>query len=353
MGCRRRTITLLGLILLMASAGGYLLYDRSRPEQQEAQEPLRVAVAVTRDAPAVLEHRLSVLGTISASEMLTVYPLVSGRVTDLPAEVNQTILAGERIASVDPQRFELELDQAEAAYTASRASYERTKRLSELQSTSEQRLDEITAQYEASHAALQLARLQLSYSTITAPISGTILATHLTAGQLISPSVPIVTIADLQNLEVSCQVPQEYRARFLDASSISTELFVGEGPAAIPATIETVSQLIDPVSRSFSVTCRVENPRAVRPGMAVALSFVLDRREEAHTLPLEVLRQGEQLWYVDGESRARRSIVNVRYADATRFAIPKELSGLRVIIQGQSLLEEGQPVSIISTGESP
>lgn len=349
---RRALMIAILLILLFTIAGGGLLNLQGRGQTEENLKAPQIAVSVIRATSGSLLRRYSTTGTVTSERMLTVYPLVAGRVTGLFIEENQTILEGETIATIDSERYGLELAQAEAAYKAAKASYERTKRLSEVQSASEQRLDEITAQFEASQATLKLARLQLSYTTVTAPLSGTVLMRHVDQGQLVSSSVPIVTIADLQSLEATCQVPQKYYSSFLSPTKITVHLYLEDGAAAIPATVSNVSQLIDPLARSFEVSCRIENPRIVRPGMALTVSFILERREEPYLLPLQVLESEDGIWYVDSQGRAQKRTVSVRWADDTHFAVSKEISELDVILEGQFLLSEGQEVRIVDPGET-
>ncbi len=177
------------------------------PVRVEVPAPV---VTVIRAERGDLERELSFRGYVEAESMVTVLPLVGGRLDELSVQEGQRVTDGQIVASIDRTSYQLQLNQAASAFASARSSFERISRLYEQGAVTQQTYDQTKAQYDAMQSQYELAQLQLDHTEVKAPVSGTVLIRHLSAGNLASVQSPIITIADLSRLQVRINVPQEY-----------------------------------------------------------------------------------------------------------------------------------------------
>ncbi len=338
--------------VVLVSALLFYRFGKTKGEE-EVQAEIKPPVRVVKPEFGDLERIFRLNGYVEAETTLTVLPRISGSLNAVYVEVGDRVEKGQTLAEIDAESYALTLKQAESSYLAAKSTFERLQRLYESRSTSKQSYDEAKAQYEASKSQYELAKLQYTYTNIKAPIGGVVLIKHASAGSLVSPQVPIVTIGDLSNLVIHARVPEQYYRSF---SSSPEELGIsGRIPAAgdsvFEGSIRTLSPYISPETKSFEVTIELLGDTSeVRPGMFIYLSFRLDRREDVYYLPYDTLTGGHNLWYVDMDTETAKKIeFEPGYSSDDAFCIPEEYADYAFIIEGQHFLKEGQAVKIMNS----
>src|SRR5262245_53515877 len=152
----------------------------AQPTAQAA--PVHVAVVETRSFPIVLNG----LGTVQATNTVTVRSRVDGQIEKVAFEEGQMVREGDLLVQIDPAPFQAALNQAtaklaqdEASLTNAKQDLERTAVLSKQGNATQQLLDQrtanvasLTAQVQADKAAIDSARVQLDYTTIRSPLTG-------------------------------------------------------------------------------------------------------------------------------------------------------------------------------------
>ncbi|MCF7941315.1 MAG: efflux RND transporter periplasmic adaptor subunit [Spirochaetia bacterium] len=322
------------------------------PVRVEVPAPV---VTVIRAERGGLERELSFRGYVEAESMVTVLPLVGGRLDELSVQEGQRVTDGQIVASIDRTSYQLQLNQAASAFASARSSFERISRLYEQGAVTQQTYDQTKAQYDAMQSQYELAQLQLDHTEVKAPVSGTVLIRHLSAGNLASVQSPIITIADLSRLQVRINVPQEYYDLFSSRyDSIPIRMRrTDDDQRAITGRIIRVSQYIDAESKRFEVLCKIDEPEYLRPGMSVVVSSIIERYTDQYLLPYQVQSSQNTLWYVDPADSTAHQLVIVPEAESDElFSVPSEYRDLLFIIEGQHFLREGQQVSV-GQGDGP
>ncbi|MGD9496264.1 MAG: efflux RND transporter periplasmic adaptor subunit [Armatimonadota bacterium] len=199
-------------------------------------------------------------------------------------------------------------------------------------------------------AGQRMASVQLAKHVVPAPISGTVSARHVDAGEAASPGVPLLTIVSTEMLYLEARVGEQDLAEVrvgqpaqVTVDGVADEVFVGE--------IITVAPSVEPGSRTGTVRVRLLNAvDRVRTGMFARATIVVERRDEAIVVAREALLTENGLTYlfvVENDKAARRE-VEVGLQAETRVEVISGLrAGERIVIEGQAGLGDGDQVQIV------
>jgi RND family efflux transporter MFP subunit len=217
-------------------------------------------------------------GTIEAPEV-AVAPLVSGTIVEAPATEGALVKKGDVLFRIDDSVIKLQVAQAQAGVNAATATRDQAKK-------DKKKASEIAvaqAQLDQATAALQLAQLQLSYCTVTAPTAGVVLTKALDAGENATPGKTLATIGRPSELTVTVYVPESQigqvkvgqKAKLSTDSSSSTfdcsVTSVASEAEFTPAQVETKDQRVKLV---YAVTLSVTDASGtLKPGMPADVVF--------------------------------------------------------------------------------
>ena len=214
------------------------------------------------------------------------------------------------------------------------------------------------AQANAAKASYELARLQLENTRIHAPGAATVAKVLQDKGNIVGTSTPILVLVQDERIQVEIELAEKYYGEILDSGeSLEARVFPQAYPekAAFIGRPFTVAPTINPGSRTFTVTLEIADPRdLLRPGMYTEVELVLQRESEALLIPVSSLldRAGERIVFVV-EGSAENTIARARtvVTGLSNAAEVQIVSGIdtedRVIVEGNSFLEEGQSIGIL------
>jgi RND family efflux transporter MFP subunit len=348
---KRRLVSVLKYIILLLVIAGFILFYQTymRPQPQEVYIPTP-PVVVVQPRNGSLSETIRLSGYAEAKKLVTVLPQVGGQLSSLYAREGQRVFTGDLLAVIDRTSYQLQADQAEAAYLSAQSSYERVKKLFESGAATQQNFDQAKAQYENYRTQYELAKLQLEYTNVTAPIAGTVLTTHTTEGSLIGTQSPIATIADLSQQQIRVRIPEVYYDLFVQRmGSMKVEIRRPGTSTGSTGHILRVDAYIDAQSRSFEAVCSIDRPGDLRPGMYVEVTCIIGVHENLYILPYETMTPGNILWYVDPvDSRAYSMKIDPAVETEEGFSIPARYRDYLFIREGQHFLRESQQVHMIN-----
>ncbi len=228
----KKLIALAVGIALVGTAAGVSLTSRAdKPVTVAAPAATPVTVAAVIERSVIEWDDFS--GRIEPVEYVQIRPRVSGTIDEIHFSEGQLVKKGDRLFTIDPRPFQAELARAEAdkakaqaTVEFSRTELERTRRLTDENAVALRELDqrnnallEAEAQLKAAEAAVLTSRLNLQYSTITAPVSGRVSRAEITVGNLVvansnAPALTsLVSVSPVYvNFEVDEQTYQHYSA---------------------------------------------------------------------------------------------------------------------------------------------
>ncbi|HKX16826.1 MAG TPA: efflux RND transporter periplasmic adaptor subunit [bacterium] len=241
---------------------------------------------------------------------------------------------------------------AQATLDASRAQVGQARaqldaaREQETASASQVRTQQALANNAA--AALDNARVQLQYATITAPFGGVVVSRQLDPGAYVTPgtSTSILTIADLDHLDVVLNVgsPDLPMIRKGDPVKILIDAYPGR---IFSGAVNRIAGGADPVTRTVQVEVDIDNPQhLLRPGMYATVQLSAGSRQ-ALVVPLSAVQSsGSQHWvWLVENGKSVQQYVDVGQATGEVVEITGGLQPTdTLIVRGADLVRQGQPV---------
>jgi membrane fusion protein (multidrug efflux system) len=348
---------------LLAGCGGKGEGDKAADEKGQAQEEQKldkdgkpipkieaVPVEVSRVAKRPIAASYTGTAPLEAPAEAQVVAKTSGVMVQLMAEEGDTVTKGQALARIDPERARLEAARALATVRKLENNFRRSKELVERRLVSADAHENIRFELESARASYELAQLELSYTTITAPISGVIAQRMYKPGNLIALNSPVFRIVDTSRLEAVLNVPERELATLKAGQPI--RMTVDALPnQAFEGRIDRVSPVVDSGSGTFRVVGAFDGGGVLRPGMFGRIQIVYDQRDDALTIPRTALLEdeGEAAVYTVREKKAVRVPVTLGYVNGELAEVRAGLKeGEPVITAGKVAVRDGTEVEVLN-----
>ena len=337
----------------------FIILNFSKKETEGYTSP-PPAVEIIKPENKDINQSISISGYVEALDMIPVVPFVSGTIMEYPIKSGMQINKGELIAKIDDEPYKQQMLQAKAAYLGYQSTFERVENLYKANAATQQNYDSAKAQRDAAKAQYDLAILQMSYTEVTSPSTGTVLMAPLAKGSIGSTQQPLAIIADLSKQVVRLNVPEKYFDLFnQDKTKISAIIKrpgldgFSEDTSSV-ATIDTISPYIQPESKTFQVVFNLTNNLDLfRPGMYVDVIVNYAEYKNVPTLPLEVLKvDGSCYTYNEENQTVQYRSFSTQIRDDKFFMIPSELQNESFVINGQGFVFDGQKVVVVNSSNN-
>ncbi|GLR82957.1 multidrug resistance protein [Azospirillum oryzae] len=310
------------------------------------------------------------IGTVQAFNTVTVRARVDGELQRVSLQEGQLVKTGDLLATIDSRPLQAQLAQAEAKKAQdeaqlanARRDLERNMNLKEF--ASRQTVDTqraLVAQYEAQiradEAAIEAVRVQLNYTTITAPISGRIGLRNVDQGNVVraSDQSGIATITQIQPIAVIFTLPEKQLQAVLAAQAqgpVTVEAQDREGRRVLDTgKLSVVDNLIDTGTGTIRLKAEIPNdPQKLWPGQFVNVRLLSAVRRGATTVPATVVQRGPQGTYayvIKDDLTVEQRPIKVARQEETKAIIDEGLTpGERVVVDGQYRLQPGSKIRIV------
>lgn len=403
-GRRHPANFVLGLLALIALAGAgcksdYPASARQNPAGGAAGAPRQVKTARVEEMS--MGRSVNVTGTLAAYDQATLSAKVPGRVRSITVDLGSVVRRGQLIAQLEPQDYQLRVQQAEAALAAARARLglspdgtddrvdaEVTGTVRQARATLNEaqanrtRAEKLVAEgviaraeYESADAAhkvalaryqdaveevrnrqallaqrrseLALARQQLADISIYASFDGIVQEKRTSVGEYLAAGAPVITIVRVNPLRLRAEVPER------EAQSIrvgqQTRVMVEGGASNYAGRILRLSPTISEQNRVLVVEAEISNDGSLRPGAFVSAEIVTDDSGMAVTVPTSAIVTFAGIEKVilvqNGKAVEKPVTTGRRAADWTEI-----ISGIQVgdsVVLDPGNLQSGQPVDVV------
>ena len=324
--------------------------EQAGKDGKEKKDKDAVPVEVVRVARRPVAASYGGTAPLEARGESQVVAKTSGVALQVLAEVGQQVRAGQTLVHLDSARAALQAAQSDAQVRKLEANYHRSQQLSSQQLVSANDLDQLRFDLENARAANRLAHLELSYSSVEAPISGVIAERSIKTGNFVQINTPIFRIVDTSRLEATLNVPERELATL--KAGLPVQLLVDAIPGkAFQGRVDRVSPVVDSGSGTFRVVCAFDGGGVLQPGMFGRMKIDYDQRADALVIPRNALLDDENdpAVYIVRNGKAARAQVKLGYSDGEWVEVRAGLNmGDQVVTAGKVALREGTDVQVIA-----
>lgn len=372
---RLRTLLGIGLgLVIVAGAGWYISQTGTVPAPKQgagrfgagAPTPVGIATAAKGEVPVVIRA----LGTVVPLQTVNVKTQITGQLIKVEFKEGQMVKQGDLLAVVDPRPYDVALQQAvgqqqkdEALLKNAQLDLERYRKLVSQDSIARQQLDtqqSLVRQYEAAlvidQAAVDAAKLNVTYTKIVAPLTGRIGLRTVDPGNYVSMSdaTSICIIIQVQPISVLFTIPEDtlpsvrerlragakLEVRVLDRAQ-KNELGVGR--------LDTYDNIIDITTGTVKLRAVFDNKdETLFPNQFVNVRLLVDTVKDATVVPVAAIQRGQPgtfVYLVKGDDTVEIRVVELGATDGEKVQVVKGLQpGDQVVIDGTDRLRDGAKI---------
>jgi multidrug efflux system membrane fusion protein len=328
--------------------------------------PVGVASVQQRNFPVYLTG----LGSVQAFNTVALKTRIDGQITKVNFVEGQEVQQGELLIQIDPRPYEVALATAqanlqrdEAQLKNAQVQYERMKALYAGGVIAKQDLDTQQAsfgQYEgtiaADKAAIDNAKLNLTYTRITSPINGKIGLRQVDIGNYVTAASgsSMAVITQMHPIAIVFTLPedqlQSVRER-MKQGTLNVDVYSRDDQTKLSTgKLLTIDNQIDPTTGTARLKAVFENPdNNLWPNQFVNVHLLLETRKDALTMPISAIQRGPQgtfVYLVDDKNTVQVKPVQVALTQGSVAVIGAGLqAGDRVVTDGQEKLQGGSRVA--------
>lgn len=375
---------LIGVVAAVAAlAGGALVLSDIRSHDAKATETATAAPSAIPVSVAIVESREVVpweefSGRLEAVDKVEVRSRVSGQVTAVHFREGGLVKKGDLLVTIDPAPFAAELARAEAQAASAQARVAFTKRENDRAQTlissgnmpvreADNRANayfEAQAALRAAQAAVETARLNLSYTRVTAPVAGRVGKAEVTVGNLVAAGAGAPVLTTLVSVspiyasfDASEQVVMRSMAGVRDQASGTLQVdripvrlnAQSLGNAEMDGRVQMIGNTVDARTGTVAVRAVFDNADgSLMPGQFARLRLGQPKAEPVLLISERAVGTDQDKKYVlvvgDDGKAAYRNVVLGPVVDGLRVVASGLKSGERIIVGGLQRVRPGMPV---------
>lgn len=328
-----------------------------RPADAQGGPPPAMPVSVAPAVQRAVTDLETFSGRLEAAEFVELRPRVGGTIEKVHFTDGASVAAGALLFTIDPRPFEAEVARAESQLVAAKSRAElaqteltRAQKLLESRAVSRQEFDQLSAgartseaDIKAAEAALRVARLNLAYTAVRAPIAGRLSRANVTAGNLVNEQVVLTTIAATNRVHAYFDGSEQTFLRVKAAGNAKPVVRMGlanESGYPHQGTLDFVDNRLNPQTGAIRLRASFDNRdgRFV-PGLAARLTMTTSAPYQATLVPERAI----------GTDQNRKTVVVVGTDGQPQFRVvqlgPLQ-DGMRVVLgdavkPGENVVVEG------------
>jgi membrane fusion protein (multidrug efflux system) len=375
---RRNWVVALALFLVL------LIAYRVRSHREAAERNRAAAsrhdaipVSIQPVRSGLFEVTAHLTGNVEPIQSVQVISKIRGRVARVVKEIGDPVKVGDTLVVIDPIDYGLEAKRLEGVLEQARADHQqadrdlvRAQELAKVHVISTQALQAAESRSRVAggrekeaEAALDLARQRLSDTNITSPIDGVVTGRFVDVGTMVDnqmmgdrAAVAVYDVKNLRRVKLSVGISE----KDLPRSQVGQRARVRVG--ALPdrtfeGTLMRISPSLSQGTRRAQAEIEIDNPESLlKPGMFATADLVLDRQEGVIAVPKDAVldRGGRPVVFVARGDRAKMIPVTLGSADDQSAVVISGLSpGDRLILKGQTILEDGSAIFVEAESAAP
>lgn len=368
----------LTLAVLGAATAAYFVNDSRAKEKKGggARGPAAVPVSVVAAIQQTMPVKLQAIGNVESYSTVSVKARVDGQIVSLNFKEGQEIKKGDVLFRIDARPYQATLKQAEAnalrdaaASSQAQSQERRYKELLEKNFISKEAYAQIAtnaqtaeATARASQAALENARLNVEYCTISSPLEGYVGKVLLQVGNLVKANdvSPLVVINQVRPIYVNFAVPEQALTPlrgYMAAGPLAVEVSPsGEAGVLAEGRLIFIDNAVDPSTGTIRLRAQFDNKNiALWPGQFVNVRVSLFDQKDAILIPARSVQtgpQGQYVYVVKGDKTAELRKITVERNEGEHVVVKGLVKDEQVVTRGALRLAPGVRVEIRSAAEA-
>ena len=323
--------------------------------------PVRVSPVMAQD----VVYQIKAPGTMEAEELVQITAQVEGQATSVQFHEGDRVDTGTVLLRIDPDRYRLEVERAEADYQktvadARRAASDLARReqlarenlvAAEELNRARQEGDRLGADAQSAKAARDIAAQNLARSSVRPPKPGVINTRAVDTGRFVKTGDVLATLVDTSRLRLRFRVSEAQSLRARTEQQVRFRVS-SLGDREFTAQIYHVGDVADPTTRQVEVLAWVKNPGELKPGFFAEVTLASETRTGALVVPESAVQASEKgfVTYVvqDGKARLHQIQIGLRTGTGLVEVVSGVKTGDTVVVEGSDRLADGMPVQPVA-----
>jgi membrane fusion protein (multidrug efflux system) len=335
---------IIGLLLVAGLIwGGLQVYEHfSKEAPATVGEQNVLPVTVERVQKGTLERKIPLGGLLQARDEVSLAAKNPAlKINTVSVDVGDYVTVGTPLVIFDSREIDLQLEQAQLAY-------DRNLELFAVGAISQ-------LQLEQAETALTNLQLQKENCILSSTIDGIVATVNAVEGQL-AGSVPLVTIVNTEELELTVQVGESFVSGLKIGQKMPVQVAaVSDKP--FQAVIKTIAPRADAMTKAFPVTLTIQNSKnTLKDGMYGEVELVVDRRADVIVIPQYAVlenEEGQKVVFVVDNNTAKKKVVELGLTLGDQAEVTKGLEvGEMLVVEGQYGINDGLAVTSLVRGEN-
>ena len=348
-----------------------------------------VKTAMAKKGRVVKVQELS--GVLVPDKSLNIFGKLSGIANTVTVDVGDRVRAGELLVQIDTKELNAQLAVAEAAGVTvrdqaaqaklgiesarlnldmSQKNYDRTKALLAQKAVTQSAMDDAQTKLDLAKTALDnankqyanvsgggvdqadaqanLIRVQISNSTITSPIDGTVISRSINEGELAAPGMPLMSIADTYHLKFQGNASQD-EIVLLKEGDPATVTVDGLAGSRYEGRITQIGPIAAATGQYFPLTIKVVNDGKLLAGMTAKALLTLTSPEGVLVPPTAVISEGGKsyVFVVGKDGKVSKRLVELGIGNADSLLLVSGVEdGETVAVSNLGMLSDGAEVGL-------
>jgi len=313
-------------------------------------------------------YRIHALGSLEAEEMVQVTAEVDGPLSEINFHEGDRVTPQTVLARIDPERYRLQAEQAEADYRKALADEKRAE--ADLQrrealardnlvaveelNRNRQETERLTAEAASAKAARDIALQNQRRSEVRPRRAGVINSRQADPGQFVRAGTVLATLVDTSRLRLRFKISEAESLQAREGQTVSFKVSAA-GARAFSGTIYHVGEVADPATRQVEVLAWVKNPGELKPGFFAEVDLPTGTRHDVLVVPETAIQASERGFVAfvveGGKARVREVQIGLRTGEGGVEILSGLKPGETVIVQGSDRLDDG--VAVLAEAATP
>lgn len=334
---RKKGIMISVAVIAVIGAAAFILGGRGGEEEYESRPT--VSAVHPRKGDIILYTELT--GVIEPQSKAAVQPKMGGEVLEVYFQAGDRVEAGQALVKIDSDALtalKLQMDAAEVSVRDAASNLTRTRALYTQGYVSEQTMEQAENADQNARIAYETARnqydLQLEYTTVTAPISGTVESRSVEPHDHVDTSAQICVISAGDQLQVKFGITEKIHQTL----SLDDVISIEKNGTAYEGVVAEIGTMVNSATGLYDAKASIPQSAGLTTGTRVKLTAVMSRAENVLTVPVDAVNydKGEPFVYCYEGGTARKTMIESGIYDSNTMEVKSGLTEESMVITSWS-----------------